>query len=376
MRVFFVTGEASGDMLAATLADAMREFVPGATFGGIGGERMAAAGFALTTRTTGWASLGPIEALRRIPPLLINLLRHAVWLRASPWDLIVLVDFGAYNLNLARALRALGYAGPILYYFPPGAWLDRPKKAADVVRNAVPLTAFAHQRDFYERLGLGIAYFGHPLGTLVPPRPARGAVPRAGGTIALLPGSRRGEIERHLPPLLDAVALVRKRRPAARFVLSAADGEAQRSIERELERRGEALEVVRGARAAFDGADAALIASGTAVLEATLREVPTVALYIVSRAQEQLARRVWLNRHPFITLPNILLDRAVVPELHQDDVTPQHLADALEAQLADPAATLAGMREVRAALGATDALRRCAAFAVALARSANTRSAA
>ena len=126
MRVFFGRGEASGDMLAATLAEAMRAFVPGAAFAGIGGERMVAAGFELTARTTGWASLGPVEALRRVIPLFFTMWRHALALRARPVDLVVLIDFGAFNLRLAKTLRALGYRRPILYYFPPGAWLDRP----------------------------------------------------------------------------------------------------------------------------------------------------------------------------------------------------------------------------------------------------------
>ncbi len=370
MRVFFATGEASGDMLAATLAEAMREFVPEAAFAGIGGERMLGAGFTLTTRTTGWASLGPFEALRRIPPLVVNVLRHAFWLRASPWDLIVLVDFGAYNLRFAKTLRALGYRRPILYYFPPGAWLDQATQAAAVAQNTVALTAFEHQRNFYRANDLQIAYFGHPLCSLVRPRSARPLAPAGGGSVALLPGSRRGEIERHLPALLAACALLRARRPNARFIVSASDADAQRQIERELAASRVSMQIVRGARAAFDAADAAWIASGTAVLEATLREVPTVALYVVARAQVQLARRVWLRRHPFVTLPNILLGREVVPECLQERASPARLAQALDVLLEDPQPQLLAMREVRATLGAADALRRCAAFAVALARSA------
>ena len=376
MRIFFSTGEASGDMLAATLATAIREFVPEATFAGIGGERMLEAGFALTTRTTNWASMGPIEALRRIPPLVANVFAHALWLRARPWDLVVLVDFGAFNLRFARVLRAFGYTAPILYYFPPGAWLDKPAQAVTVARNATPLTAFAHQRNFYDGLDLGIAYFGHPLVSLVEPRPPRALAPTDGGVIALLPGSRRGEIERHLRPLLEASAALRASRPKASFVISAADADAARTIERLLHDacEGTALvrdvRIVQGARAALDLADAAWIASGTAVLEAALREVPTVALYVISRAQAKIARRVWLRDHPYVTLPNILLARAVVPELLQDDATPERLAAALEGLLAEPAPQLRAMREVRMALGDSDALRRCAAFAVALGRAA------
>ena len=380
VRVFFSTGEASGDMLAAALATAMRELAPGTTFAGIGSERMESAGIALTQRTSGWASLGPIEALRRIPPLLFSGVRHAVWLCVRPWDLIVLVDFGAFNLRLAQALRQLGYRRPILYFFPPGAWFDKPQQARAVARATTPLTPFAHQRDFYESLGLPVVSFGHPLAALVPARPPRPAPPADGGVVAMLPGSRAGEIERHLRPLLAASKVLRARRPRVRFTIAAADAATETMIAAEMQRaflppfvaeeRGESagtgFEIVRGAAAALDVADAAWIASGTAVLEAALREVPAVAFYIVSQAQVAIARRIW--KRPYITLPNILLDRCVVPECLQEDATPERLADEIDALLAEPAAQLPGLREVRAALGDPNALERSAAFALGLAR--------
>jgi lipid-A-disaccharide synthase len=367
MRVFLATGEASGDMLAAALATAMRELEPDAYFVGIGSERMSAAGIGLTTRTTGWASLGPLAAIGKVPPLLGNLWRHALWLRSSPWDLIVLVDFGAYNLRFAKTLRLLGYPGPILYFFPPGAWLDKPSQARAVVRYATALTPFEHQREFYRSLELPVSYFGHPLLSLIEPRPARAPAPEGFGTVAILPGSRRAEIGRHLGRLLKAARLLRASRPNATFVVAAADADSERLIAAELKGTFiDGVRIVRGARAALESADAAWIASGTAVLEATLLEVPTVAFYVIEAAQVALARRVW--RHPYITLPNILLGREVVPERLQDDATPERLAQALETVLRDPAEQLAGMRAVRAALGESNALQRCAAFAVELGR--------
>ena len=119
---------------------------------------------------------------------------------------------------------------------------------------------------------------------------------------------------------------------------------------------------MRGARKALDAADVALVASGTAVLEAALREVPTVALYVVSEAQAKIARRIYSR--PFVTLPNILLDRALIPELLQDDATPENLAEAAQNLLCDAGEQRAGMREVRARLGPPDALARCARFAL------------
>jgi len=285
----------------------------------------------------------------------------------------VLVDFGAYNLRFAKTLRLLGYRRPILYFMPPGAWLDKASQAAAVARYATALTAFAHQRDFYGKLGLPIAYFGHPLVSLVAPRAPRAAAPAGGGVIAILPGSRRGELERHLPPLLGALRIVRAARPRAEFVIGAADSESERTIAHALKAtflpsfagRGLGVRVVRGAREALDGADAAWIASGTAVLEATLREVPTVALYVIARSQVAIAKRVW--REPYITLPNLLANADIVPELVQDAVTAPALADAIEPLLTDPARQVAAMRDVRARLGPGDALQRCAEFAADLA---------
>jgi lipid-A-disaccharide synthase len=355
-------------MLAAALAGAMRDIEPDIRFVGIGSERMSAAGIGLTTRTTGWASMGPIGAIKRIPPLFFNMWRHALWLRSSPWDLIVVVDFGASNLRFAKTLRGLGYPGPILYFFPPGAWLDRPSQARKVARYTTALTPFAHQRDFYRSLKLPVTYFGHPLVSLIQPRASRPPAPPDGGVIGILPGSRRAEIARHLGRLLKAARIVRARRPNARFIVSAADADAEASIAAELKRTFfDGVRIVRGAEPVLEKADAAWIASGTAVLEAALREVPTVALYVIEAAQVGLARKLMGDR-PWVTLPNILLEREIVPEVLQDDATPERLADALEPLLRDPAEQLAGMRAVRASLGAPDALQRCAAFAVSLAR--------
>lgn len=366
MRVFVSTGEASGDMLAAALAEAMRAREPAIAFEGIGSERMAAAGFKLTLRTGGWASMGLFAALVRIVPLLLVGAFLVARLRLRPVDLVVLVDFGALNLRLSKALRAVGYRGPILYFVPPGAWFDRASQASAVARSAVALTALARQRDFYRSLGLPIEYFGHPLLSLVPPRSPRPPVPARGGTVALLPGSRYEEVRRHMPRLLEAVALVRRGRPDLDLIVSAADAGCERLVLAALRAASIPARLVRGARAALDEADAAFIASGTAVLEAVLLEVPSVALYVVSPSAARYARRVWRRKH--FTLPNLLLEREVVPELAQEEATPRALAEALESLLRDPSGQRAASRELRAKLGPPGALERAAEFALMLAR--------
>jgi lipid-A-disaccharide synthase len=184
--------------------------------------------------------------------------------------------------------------------------------------------------------------------------------------VALLPGSRTGEIARHTPRLLNALALLRERRPEITAVLPAIDSAAYAAFEELLRLRSPLpVTLVRSAREALAVADAAAVASGTAVLEAALLEVPTISLYVLSEATAKVARRVYRRR--FITLPNLVLDEPVVPELLQEAATPQALADALEHALSAPAEQLADFRRLRAVLGTPETLERCARFALGLA---------
>ncbi|MDQ6925701.1 MAG: hypothetical protein M3154_05630, partial [Candidatus Eremiobacteraeota bacterium] len=187
MRVFFSTGEASGELLASDLVGAMRARTA-VDAEGIGDARLERAGVRIVQRNRGWASLGVFEALRRLPRTVGAGLRIAWALRRDPPDLVVLVDFGAFNLRLARILRTLGFAKPIVYYAPPSAWLDSKKRARAVATLCDPLTIFRHQAEFYRSLGLPIGYVGHPLVSTIAPREPRPAPPPDGGVVALLPG--------------------------------------------------------------------------------------------------------------------------------------------------------------------------------------------
>lgn len=367
MRYFFSTGEASGEFAATVLAQAILRHDPQARFEGIGGRRMRAEGFTLWYDHRGWASMGPIAAVPRIPKLWFAMRATARRLRDDPPDLAILVDFGAFNIRLAKRLRAIGYTRPILDLFPPGTWLDSEPTARAVAAVVTPMTAFAHQRDFYRSLGLPIAYFGHPLAPSYRPRLPRDPAPPDGGTVALLPGSRGGEIAKHVPRLVDAAVRLRDRRPRLRVVAGAANGEAEASIRRAAARRALPITIAAGLHEAVADADAAWVASGTAVLECALLGVPAVALYVISRLLVRHARRVYGGR--FVTLPNLVLDRAVVPELLQEEATPEALAEAMDRVLRDPSPQMQAQRDLRAALGGADAADRCAAYAVELARS-------
>jgi lipid-A-disaccharide synthase len=370
MRYFFSTGEPSGEAMAILLADEIKRFDPEAQFEGIGSKAMLAAGFRLWRDHTGWASMGPLAAIPRIPKLLDAMLRTAFHLAASKPDLIVLVDFGVFNLRLANTLRRrLRYAGAIMDLFPPGTWLDNAEKAHNVSEVAVPVTAFEHQYSFYRSLGRRIFYFGHPLASRYRMRALRAAPSSDGGVVAMLPGSRSGELRRHLPVLAAAYRTLQRRRPQLRGVIGAADDRGEIRIRRALAREKlRSVDVVRGAKAALADVDAAWVASGTAVLETALLGVPAVAIYVIPPILIWYGHR--MIRHRFITLPNLVLGRQAVPELLQERATPERLADSLEALMVDPAKQYAAFVELRAALGPPDALERCGRFAVELARAA------
>ncbi|MDE2483513.1 MAG: hypothetical protein KGN02_15155 [bacterium] len=368
MRYFLSTGEASGELSAVLLARAIRAYDPQAQFEGIGAERMRGEGFALWRDHTGWASMGPLAAIPRIPKLLTTMWQTAAHIAQSKPDLVVLIDFGAFNLRLAKTLRGrLRYSGPIMDLFPPATWLDKEKVARDIAGMTVPVTAFAHQYEFYKSLELPIMFFGHPLTAQYAPRPPRPAPPSDGGTIALLPGSRGGELKYHVPALVGAYRHLKAQRPNLRAIFGAANADGERALARAI--RAAKLRdatVVRGVAAAVQDADAAFVASGTAVLETTLLGVPAVALYIITRMLVKHARRVYSGR--FITLPNLVLGRELVPEFLQDDATPKNLAEAMERVLRDPASQTASFGEMRARLGPENALENCGKFAVALAQ--------
>jgi len=366
--LFFVAGEASGDLQASLVARAARAVQPAISIAACGGTRLRAAGARIVVDSSELASIGPLSVIPRIP-LLYGILRWLdISIRKRPPGLYVAVDAGAFNLRLIRRLRRAGYRAPIVYYFPPGAWLDDTAQAKRVAETSMALTPFAHQRDFYREHGLPIEHFGHPLVSVIAPRMTPAV--RAQPLIAVLPGSRAEEAMRHTAILARAAADLAQS-ANARFVAVAATQRRAAQIRTLWERAGgpPSLSISHeDATKVLADVDLAWVASGTAVLEAALVGVPQVVFYVVSPAQFRLAKR-WLppSLLSSIALPNLVMRRRIVPELLQDDFTPQRLREETIALLEhdDARARMrAGYEELRPALGPPDSLERNTAYIV------------
>jgi lipid-A-disaccharide synthase len=365
--IFFIAGEASGDLQASLLAGSVRNLRPQLKLAAIGSDRLRAAGVPLAYDSSDLASIGPLSVIPRIPLLYGMMRRFVAAMRERPSRLLVPVDLGAVNLRVISRLRSGGYARPIVYYFPPGAWLDDARQARKVAELTLPLTPFAHQRDFYQRLALPVVYFGHPLVSVIPARTSQPLCSKP--RIVVLPGSRREEVGRHIPVLARAAREV-GRLTCGSFLAVAASEKRAAQIRSQWARFGGPPELAisrEGTTHALHCADLAWVASGTAVLEAALVEVPQIAFYRLSRSQYRIGVRRHAHLLRAITLPNLVLGRTIVPELVQDAFTASGLVkETLLLLERDDERTrqIEAYGELRNALGPPDALARIADFVV------------
>jgi len=360
--IMLSAGEASGDLHGATMCRALRALDPGVRLIGMGGPRMAAAGVEILVDPTAHAAMGTSEALGRVPglyrayKLLVRRLREA-----RPMAM-VLIDFPEFNLRLAKQARRSGI--PVLYFIPPQLWAWRRGRIRQMARRMTRVLAvFPFEESLYEEAGVPVEFVGHPLLDVVPRDLDRAKARERLGVgerqtlVGLLPGSRRQEVVRLLPPMLDAAARLSRADGRRCFVLGLAASVDRGLVTAHLRRASEAggppVEVVEGlTHEVMASSDALLIASGTATLEAALLGAPMVVCYRVSRLTEVVARL--LNRSPWISLPNIVAGRAAVPEILQDKVTGARLSFEAERLLVEPVAATAqraAFKEVRSRLG-------------------------
>jgi lipid-A-disaccharide synthase len=370
--VFVVAGEVSGDHQAARLIEMLRQARPDIEIVGAGGGRMAAAGAHVLIDTTAWGLIGYAEAYIRLPVFGLRYLRLVRLIERTRPDLLVLVDFPGMNRELVR--RFSGRC-PIVYYVPPQTYGRRGRSASRMARAAVRLLAvLPFEADAYRRAGADVVYVGHPaVGEQAPRTNGGGGIPSAhraraddsGPLVALLPGSRVQEIRALLPPILDAARDLAAR-CGARFVLPLAARHLEADVTAAIAASGVPVHVADGrAAATLAAADAAIVASGTAAVEAACAGVPMVIVYRLSALTAWIARRfvvtTELDRCGF-SIPNIVLGRRAVPELVQREVSGPRIAREVEALLRPESAARAraDLAEVCRRLGPPGAVARAA----------------
>jgi lipid-A-disaccharide synthase len=362
-EVLIVAGEASGDLHAAGLAAALRRRRPDLALVGVGGGGMEAAGVRLLERTDRLSVMGFVEVLRQVPhhwSLLRALERR---LRGGDVASLVTIDYPGFNMRLAAAARRAGV--PVVYYITPQVWAwgaGRLPRLAQLITKAAVILPF--EAELLRSHGIDATFVGHPLLDRARDLPDRAAAREALGlapneqVLALFPGSRRQEIERHLDDFVAAARLVESAVPGLRVIVSVAPGltlDSTRSPFRQVP--GASLLVLRAA-------DAALCKSGTTTLEAAVAGCPLVVAYRTSRWTHAVARRV--VRIPRIGLVNVVAGREVAPEFVQDALEPRAVADALIPLLDHDhprrRAMVAALDEVRRQLGEPGAADRTAAL--------------
>lgn len=342
MRVAMVAGEPSGDVIAAPLVAELRERLPAARFFGIGGPQMQGRGFESWYPMEALSVRGYVEAARAVPRILAIRRELKARLLAEPPDLFIGVDAPDFNLALEESLREAGIR--TVHYVSPSIWawrgerIQRIRRAADKV-----LALFPMEVPLYEKAGVPVDFVGHPLADEVPENPDRNAareqmrLPLDIPVFALLPGSRKGELEQHAPLFVETAKLLHAQLPGSRFLVPLTSRATRLQFEEAIYRGGATdlpFTILFGhSQLAMTAADVSLVASGTATLECALLRRPMVVTY---RVPSLTYRLMWPRRYlPWVALPNVLGSRFVVPEILQDDATAPNLAQALVNQLRD-----------------------------------------
>ena len=368
--IMVVVGEASGDLHGAKLVEALKAADSRLALFGIGGDHMRAAGAKVVVDSRQLAVVGITEIASKFPGILKGWRTACGLLADHRPDLLILIDFPDFNLRLARYAKRLQIK--VLYYISPQIWAWRRERVKQIRRRVDHMAVILpFEADFYRRHRVPVSFVGHPLmdqKRVEPPTETKNT-PEKPPTIGLLPGSRDSEVQRLLSPLLGAAMRLQKQL-GAHFLLSRANSVDPQGMDRILSPHRERLdlELISGDPGkVFRSADLVIAASGTVTLEAALYGTPLIVIYRVSPLSYLLGKA--LIRVPHIGLVNLIAGRRIVPELIQQAVAPERIADEARLLLAQPgryAKMRSDLAEVRQRLGSSGASTRVAQIALRL----------
>jgi len=341
LRVGIVAGEASGDILGSGLIKALQARFPEIEVEGIGGDLMIAAGCRSLYPMERLSVMGLVEVLGRLRELMgirKHLVRHFT---DSQPDVFIGIDSPDFTLNLEGKLRAAGIV--TVHYVSPSVWAWRRKRVFKILKTTdLMLTLFPFEARFYRQHDMPVQFVGHPLANMIAIEPDQQAarinldLPVDTKLVAVMPGSRGGELKYLAQPFLDTVVWLEERHPHIQFIMPAANQIRFDQLRTLIDENYPQLNIkliLQRSREVMAAADAVLMASGTATLEAMLLKKPMVVAYRMAPLSYKILFRLVKSAH--ISLPNLLADEALVPEILQDDVTPSVLGPALEQALKD-----------------------------------------
>jgi len=334
--IAMVAGEASGDLLGSHLMEALKQVLPNVHFVGIGGPKMQAAGMEILFPMEKLAVCGYVEVLRHYREIAGIRSKLRAQLISSPPDLFIGVDAPDFNLDLELALKKRGL--PTVHYVSPSIWAWRGGRIHKIKRAVSHILAlFPFEVPLYEKVGVPVSYVGHPLADMLPDIPNRAAMreqmrlPMQAKVFAFLPGSRQSEVQQLAATYIETAKLILHKLPDAQFLVPLISRETRiifEDMQWKLEAQKLPITLLFGhAHDAMIAADGVLVASGTATLEAALLKRPMVITYKMPGFTYWLRKRK--QYQPYVGLPNILAGKFVVPELLQEDATPENLAQAL-----------------------------------------------
>jgi lipid-A-disaccharide synthase len=346
LRVALVAGEASGDILGAGLMRALKARNPGIEFIGVGGPLMQAEGMVSYFPMERLSVMGLVEVLGRLKELLARRKALIQTLVAEKPDVFIGIDAPDFNLNIELKLRRAGIK--TVHYVSPSVWAWRQKRVLKIREGCdLMLTLLPFEARFYEEKGVPVRFVGHPLADTIPLESDRAAAREQ--LVALMPGSRGGEVGKLGGLFFDAAERLMTLRPGIRFVLPCASPQRRAQIEALLLGRNIPVVLLDGqSHLALAACDAVLIASGTATLEALLYKRPMVVAYRLAPITFWILKR--LVKSPYVSLPNLLAQRLLVPELLQEAATAETLAQTLLPLLDSGGGQTAGFDEIHRTL--------------------------